>query len=196
MRFFLPIYFTLYLGVAFVVKSVLVARKIGKSPLVLPNDDTAFGLIGSYFKWTILCMFLYILIFAFFPIFFANFLSTNWLNLFWIKMLGVFLLTISFLWTVLAQYHMRHSWRIGIDTSTPTELITTGLFHYSRNPVFLGMMTSLFGLFLVTTNWLTLFFFILGYMLIQIQIRLEETFLTQQHSHNYLIYKQKVRRFL
>ena len=41
-----------------------------------------------------------------------------------------------------------------------------------------------------------LFFFILGYMLIQIQIRLEETFLTQQHSHNYLIYKQKVRRFL
>jgi hypothetical protein len=34
---------------------------------------------------------------------------------------------------------MKNSWRIGIDTVTKTELVTTGLFAISRNPFFFGM---------------------------------------------------------
>jgi protein-S-isoprenylcysteine O-methyltransferase Ste14 len=34
------------------------------------------------------------------------------------------------------------------------------------------------------------------YVLIQIQIRLEEEFLTNQHGQKYLTYKQKVRRLI
>ncbi len=34
------------------------------------------------------------------------------------------------------------------------------------------------------------------YVLIQIQIRLEEEFLTSQHGQKYLTYKQKVRRLI
>ncbi len=91
---------------------------------------------------------------------------------------------------------MRNSWRIGIDTETETELITSGLFQYSRNPIFFGMIISLLGLFLTTPNALTCLFLILGYVLIQIQIRLEEEFLTHQHGQKYLEYKQKVRRII
>ena len=43
------------------------------------------------------------------------------------------------------------------------------------------------------TGWL---FLILGYVLIQIQIRLEEEFLTKEHGQEYLNYKQKVRRLI
>lgn len=106
------------------------------------------------------------------------------------------MLFISLLWTVIAQGHMKNSWRIGIDKDTKTELVTTGLFSISRNPIFFGMILSLIGLLLTTPNALTALFLTLGYVLIQIQIRLEEEFLTKEHGQVYLNYKQKVRRLI
>ena len=91
---------------------------------------------------------------------------------------------------------MKNSWRIGIDTDLKTKLVTSGLFSISRNPIFFGMIITLVGLFLTTPNALTILFLILGYVLIQIQIRLEEEFLTKEHGQEYLNYKQKVRRLI
>ena len=79
---------------------------------------------------------------------------------------------------------------------TKTELITTRLFARSRNPIFLGIIGSLLGLFLITPNALTTLFLISGYILIQIQIKLEEEFLMSQHGQKYMDYKQKVRQLL
>jgi protein-S-isoprenylcysteine O-methyltransferase Ste14 len=196
LRIILPIYFIIYFGIAFVAKSIIVAKRIGKNPLVLPKDDTAYGLIGLYFKLTMICMFIYILLFAFVPTLYDNFLPVKQIDRMIIKYVGLGLLGFALVWTIIAQGHMKNSWRIGIDTETKTELITTGLFEISRNPIFFGMVISLVGLFLTTPNALTGLFLILGYILIQIQIRLEEEFLTNQHGQDYLTYKQKVRRLI
>lgn len=196
LRLILPIYFIFYFGLAFVLKSVIVARRIGKNPLVLPKDDSAFGLIGFYFKLILISMFIYVLAFAIFPTWHDKFLPIISVNHLTTKYVGLGLLAIALIWTVVAQVHMKNSWRIGIDTDTKTELITTGLFKLSRNPIFFGMVLSMFGLFLTTPNALTGLFLIVGYMLIQIQIRLEETFLTKQHGQNYISYRQKVRRLI
>jgi protein-S-isoprenylcysteine O-methyltransferase Ste14 len=195
-RLILPIYFIVYFGIAFILKSVIVARRIGKNPLVLPKDDSAFGLIGLYFKLTLIAMFFYVLAFAFFPSWHDNFLIITSLDSLNIKYFGLGLLAISLIWTIIAQGHMKNSWRIGIDTKTKTELVTTGLFKVSRNPIFFGMIISLVGLFLTTPNALTGLFMILGYILIQIQIRHEEEFLIKEHGQNYESYKQKVRRLI
>lgn len=141
-------------------------------------------------------MFVYVLLFAFVPRLYDKFLPISQLDTLTIKYVGLGLLAFTLIWTIIAQGHMKNSWRIGIDTETKTELITTGLFGYSRNPIFFGMVVSLVGLFLTTPNALTGLFLILGYVLIQIQIRLEEEFLTNQHGQNYLTYKQKVRRLI
>jgi protein-S-isoprenylcysteine O-methyltransferase Ste14 len=196
LRLTLPIYFIIYFGLAFVLKSVIVARQIGKNPLVLPKDDSAFGLIGLYFKLTLIAMFIYVLAFAFFPTWHDKFLPIISIDNLTIKYIGLGLLAIALIWTIVAQGHMNNSWRIGIDTETKTELVTTGLFRLSRNPIFFGMILSLLGLFLTTPNALTGLFLVLGYILIQIQIRLEEEFLTKEHGHNYEAYKQKVRRLI
>ena len=195
-RIFLPTYFVVYFGIAFVAKSVIVAKRIGKSPLVLAKDDSAYGLIGLYFKLTMIFMFVYVLLFSLVPTLYEYFLPIIELDNLIVKYLGLGLLAFALIWTIIAQGHMKNSWRIGIDTQTKTELITTGLFGHSRNPIFFGMIISLVGLFLMTPNALTLIFLILGYVLIQIQIRLEEEFLSNQHGQNYLIYKQKVRRLI
>lgn len=195
-RIILPAYFVVYFAIAFVLTSVLVARRIGKNPLVLPKDDSAYGLIGRYFKLTLIAMFLYVLAYGIFPEWHPHFLPIVQLELAWMTYAGLGLLAFSLIWTVVAQVHMRDSWRIGIDTETQTALITTGLFRFSRNPIFLGMTLSLLGLFLITPNAFTALFLILGHVLIQIQIRLEEEFLTAQHGKAYIEYRLKVRRLI
>ena len=196
LHIFLPIYFIFYFAIAFVAKSILVAKKIGKSPLVLPNDDSAYGLIGLYFKLTMLAMLIYVLLFAFKLFEYDNFLQIKWLDIFSAKIIGLVLLISSLIWTMVAQSQMKNSWRIGIDTQTKTDLITNGLFSISRNPIFFGMIISMIGLFLVTPNACTILFLVVGYILIQIQIRLEEEFLSKQHNETYLLYKKNVRRLI
>jgi protein-S-isoprenylcysteine O-methyltransferase Ste14 len=192
LRFFLPIYLIVYFGIAFMLKSLLVARRIGKNPLVLPQDDTAYGLVGRYFKLTLIAMFAYVLLYAFLPTHIPSFV---FLNQAFVVYVGLFLLVFALIWTIIAQGQMQNSWRIGIDTETKTDLVTTGLFAISRNPIFLGMLISLWGLFLSTPNVCTLLFLIVGYILIQVQIRLEEEFLRSQHGQAYSAYMSEVGRF-
>jgi protein-S-isoprenylcysteine O-methyltransferase Ste14 len=196
LRYALPVYFIIYFGVAFVLKSVMVARRIGKNPLVLPKDDSAYGLLGFYFKLTLIAMFLYVVAFALFPAWHEYYLPISLVDHVVVEYAGLALCFISLVWTVIAQGHMRNSWRIGIDTDTKTELVTKGLFSVSRNPIFLGMIVSLLGLFLLTPNAFTALFLILGYVLIQVQIRLEEEFLTKEHGQAYENYRKKVRRLI
>ncbi|WP_157447950.1 methyltransferase family protein, partial [Chryseobacterium sp. MOF25P] len=112
------------------------------------------------------------------------------------KYIGIALLILSLIWILIAQFQMKNSWRIGIDEDLKTELITTGLFNYSRNPIFLGILVSLIGLFFTLPTLISLSFLMITYILIQTQIRLEEEFLLHQHDEIYLQYKAKVRRFL
>jgi len=193
---FLLIYFIIYFGIAFVLKTILVAKRIGKNPLVLPSDDTAFGLIGRYFKLCLALLFVYILINATIPswknldLYIPYFLNSMW------KYTGLVILGISLIWTIIAQRNMKDSWRIGIDHEKKSELITTGLFSVSRNPIFFGMLLSLVGLFLCLPTLFSSIFLVTGYVLIQIQIRLEEEYLRKEHGELYLTYLSKVRRLI
>src|SRR5690606_36797905 len=127
LRIILPTYFVVYFGIAFVAKSVIVAKRIGKNPLGLPKDDSADGLIGFYFKLTMIFMFVYVLLFAFVPALYDEVLPISQLDTFTIKYIGLGLLAFALIWTITAQGDLKNSCRIGIDTETNTELITTGL---------------------------------------------------------------------
>jgi protein-S-isoprenylcysteine O-methyltransferase Ste14 len=74
--------------------------------------------------------------------------------------------------------------------------VRRGVFGLSRNPILLGMMLTLLGLFLVLPNAVTLLVLGLGVVLIQIQVRLEEEFLSNTHGAEYAQYRRGVRRWL
>lgn len=193
-RIFLPIYFILFFGISFVAKTIIVARKIKKNPLVLPNDESAYALVGKYFKLCIAGIFIYVILFSFLPE--SYFIPIDLIDVDLLKFIGLTLMLMAIIWTVVAQNQMKNSWRIGIDNDMKTELITSGLFSVSRNPVFFGMIISLLGVFFVTPNSFSLLFLIISYVLIQIQIRLEEEYLYKQHGEEYLDYLMKVRRII
>ena len=196
LHYALPVYFLVYFGIAFVWQSVVVAKRTGRNPIVLPRDESAYGLVGFYFKLIIVAIFIYLFLYAFFPGGYPYFLPIRFLEHRALPFTGLILLLLVLPWTIIAQRQMKHSWRIGIDTEVRTPLITQGLFSISRNPIFLGMILSLLGLFLATPNALTLIFLLLGYVLIQVQIRLEEEFLARSHGQDYRAYAKKVRRLI
>ena len=192
----LPIYINMYFLFAFIIQSVQVYQRTGRNPMVLPKDDSAYGLIGLYFKVTLIGLFVYVFLYAWVPSLRDYFLPIHLpLAEVW-QWLGILCLIFSLVWTSIAQGHMKDSWRIGIDRDMKTALITAGLFSFTRNPIFLGMLLVLAGLFFLTPNAATLIFWIVGYILIQVQIRLEEEYLQRQHGEAYAIFCRKVPRRL
>lgn len=194
-RFFIPIYFILFFAVSFLGISIVVAKKIGKNPNVLPKGDSAYALVGSYFKLMLAVLFIYTILPLVFPDLGACF-TIYFLNRSLFQYIGVGLMLLAFIWVVIAQLQMRDSWRIGIDEHVKTELISAGLFRFSRNPVFLGMTVSLIGFFFAFPTVIAFFLLIIGSILMQIQIRLEEEHLLRQHGSVYLTYKKRVGRML
>jgi protein-S-isoprenylcysteine O-methyltransferase Ste14 len=88
------------------------------------------------------------------------------------------------------------SWRIGIDETNKTDLITNGLFSISRNPIFLGILVSILGLFLALPNALSFALLLAIYIVIQVQVRLEEEFLKRTNESGYSQYCSNVRRWI
>ncbi|MDW9379379.1 isoprenylcysteine carboxylmethyltransferase family protein [Chryseobacterium sp. JV558] len=194
-RFFIPLYFILFFAISFIGISYRVAKQIGKNPNVLPRDDSAYGLVGFYFKLILFTLFIYVMLFSIFPHILSVF-KISFLNQAVFQCVGFILMIEALIWVITAQIQMKNSWRIGIDNTTKTELITQGLFRFSRNPIFLGMTISLIGFFLVIPTVIALTFFLMGSILMQIQIRLEEEYLMKEHGQIYLAYKNRVKRML
>lgn len=195
-RFFIPIYFILFFAVSFLGISIAVGKKIGKNPNVLPKDDSAYALIGWYFKLILAALFIYTLLLLLFPETIENAFKIPVWEAELFQYAGIIMMVLAFIWVVMAQFQMKNSWRIGIDDQMKTELVTNGLFQFSRNPVFLGMTASLIGFFLAFPTVIAFFFSLIGSILMQIQIRLEEEHLLKQHGQIYLAYKKKVGRML
>ncbi|MBB6215319.1 protein-S-isoprenylcysteine O-methyltransferase Ste14 [Anaerosolibacter carboniphilus] len=97
---------------------------------------------------------------------------------------------------ILAMITMRTSWRVGIDKKTKTELITEGIYRYSRNPAFVGFDLMFTGVFLTYPNILTFFVFILNVMSIHKLILQEEKHLEMIFQERYREYKNETARYL
>ncbi|MDT9687399.1 isoprenylcysteine carboxylmethyltransferase family protein [Streptomyces sp. P9(2023)] len=99
--------------------------------------------------------------------------------------------------TLVAQSTMGSSWRVGVDASERTDLVTSGLFAHVRNPVFTAMVVTAAGLALMVPNvvavltWLTLI------AAVQLQVRIvEEPYLSRLHGPDYVAYTARAGRFV
>jgi protein-S-isoprenylcysteine O-methyltransferase Ste14 len=88
------------------------------------------------------------------------------------------------------------SFRVGIDVDAPDELVTTGIFAHSRNPIYVGFFLVLVGQFLVFPNWVPLVYLVAGTWLFHRQVLREEGFMRQQYGDQYAAYCQRVRRYV
>ena len=196
MPFYLPLFFFAYLLLTMVLPSWRMQRRTGKRAFVVPNDDSAAGFIGKIFRLLFGLVLVVILVNAFAPAWEKYLLPAAFLQTKTLWWAGFALLHLSLLLIVVAQWQMDRSWRIGFDESERTELVSHGLFRHSRNPIFLGMLLTMLGILLVLPNAVTLLALGLAYVVLQIQIRLEEGYLRKAQGERYEEYCRQVRRWI
>lgn len=163
---------------------------------MVPKDDSAQGFIGRMFKLLFALAFVVLAVYAFAPQWEPYFLPAVFLQNSWMQWVGMSLLHISLLLVLVAQAQMANSWRVGFDEKQRTELVQGGLFRFSRNPIFVGMLLTMLGLFFVLPNALTLLALSLTWVVLQIQVRMEEDYLANAQGEAYLEYSKRVRRWI
>ena len=91
---------------------------------------------------------------------------------------------------------MKDSWRAGIPVKDKTELVTDGIYAYSRNPAFLGFDLQYIGMLLMFCNLLTGMFTVFAIVMLHLQILQEERYLAATFGTAYLDYRHRVFRYL
>jgi protein-S-isoprenylcysteine O-methyltransferase Ste14 len=95
-----------------------------------------------------------------------------------------------------AQLRMGKSWRIGIDPDARPGLITTGLYRFSRNPIYVGTFLCSSGFTVLLPTWVSLVLFVLTIARVRWQVRQEEAYLIRAYGDEYLAYARRVGRFV
>lgn len=77
-----------------------------------------------------------------------------------------------------------------------TELITGGIYKYSRNPAFLNFDMMYASILLMYCNLLTAIFTIFAVVMLHLQILQEEKYLAEVFGEEYEEYRKQVFRYL
>jgi len=90
---------------------------------------------------------------------------------------------------------MGASWRVGVPKEGPGALVTHGLFAWSRNPIFVGLLGAMLALFLWSPHILSAA--LLGgiWTLTLVQVRIEEEALREKHGDAHEHYAAHVGRW-
>lgn len=98
---------------------------------------------------------------------------------------------------VAAQFTMGDSWRIGVDVSAHTSLVTTGIFSIVRNPIFSSMILAAFGFALLLPNAYAFAAVVVLLVGLELQVRfVEEPYLRSAHGDRYVSYAASAGRFV
>jgi protein-S-isoprenylcysteine O-methyltransferase Ste14 len=109
---------------------------------------------------------------------------------------GLVLFALGLAATFYAQVAMGESWRIGVDESERTSLVTDGPFAIVRNPIFAAMIPTSLGLALMVPNVVAFIGFGALVLALEIQVRLvEEPYLRRAHGATYASYAARTGRF-
>ncbi len=99
--------------------------------------------------------------------------------------------------TLYAQIAMGESWRIGVDASETTALVTAGPFALVRNPIFAAMIPTALGLGMMVPSVVSVAGVVGLIAALEIQVRVvEEPYLSKVHGDSYDAYAASVGRFV
>jgi protein-S-isoprenylcysteine O-methyltransferase Ste14 len=95
----------------------------------------------------------------------------------------------------LSSFKLGNSLRIGLPTEQTT-LKTEGIYHLSRNPMYVGLHLITLASIVYTSRWWVALLGFYSYYMYHLIISGEEHFLESRFGSEYLDYKHKVRRYL
>ena len=95
-----------------------------------------------------------------------------------------------------AQLHLGASWRIGIDAEAKPGLVTDGLYGYSRNPIYVGLLATIAGYACLLPTVLSAIVLVAAYIGMRAQIAGEEAYLLATYGDAFRDYARRVGRLV
>jgi len=112
-----------------------------------------------------------------------------------VHIVGLALLFLGNIIFIMAMLTMRNNWRAGFDNNQNTNLVTTGIYKYSRNPAFVGFDLLYIGCAAAFPNIINIIAALTLVILFHMQILGEEEYCAKVFGQEYSEYKMKVRRY-
>jgi protein-S-isoprenylcysteine O-methyltransferase Ste14 len=113
------------------------------------------------------------------------------------RVTGVALAATAVLASFAAQLAMGPSWRTTVDPTERPPLVTGGIFHVVRNPIYTALIIMAIGLTLLVPNAIALAGLVMIIIGSQLQVRLiEEPYLHHIHGSSYDEYTARAGRFV
>ncbi|MDQ2719526.1 MAG: isoprenylcysteine carboxylmethyltransferase family protein [Bacteroidota bacterium] len=112
------------------------------------------------------------------------------------KITGLIFCMAGLLFSVWARVCIGRNWSGRISVKKNHELVTTGAYAVTRNPIYTGFLAAFAGCAMtegLAKGYLSLFFIIAGIM---IKIRKEESYMNQVFKESFHKYKQRVKRLV
>lgn len=114
----------------------------------------------------------------------------------WARIVGISIAVTGVAVFITSVVTMRDSWRAGVSKTDKTELVTSGIYSFSRNPAFLGFDLVYIGILLMFFNLILFIISVFGVVIFHLQIvNVEEDFLIDTFREEYINYKKKVCRY-
>jgi len=110
--------------------------------------------------------------------------------------LASILLLVNVIIALLSLLHLKESWRVGVIEGQKTELITTGIYKFTRNPYFVSYLLMFAAYTILLQNLVLLSLSFVGFFLIHKMITKEEEYLYASHGSDYSNYKKKIPRYI
>jgi protein-S-isoprenylcysteine O-methyltransferase Ste14 len=169
----------------------MIVIRSDKEDIEKPSKSTSFM---PFIKIVLTFLILFILI----PIGITLLLHLQW-YLSFIYPIGIIFGVILIILSVWVIYSGIKELRLSYSTSgyeKDDKLITTGIYNYTRNPMYFGATTMIFGWFLVLPFTFILISMFLFMFLFYFTLKSEEKKLYEKYGRKYLTYKRKVPIFI
>jgi protein-S-isoprenylcysteine O-methyltransferase Ste14 len=112
-------------------------------------------------------------------------------------MAGVLVFCLGGASALAAEVSFKRAGTAVLPTRPTTAIVDTGIYRYTRNPMYLGMSLALLGIGLALNQlWFLLALPAAVFAVTKLAIEREEAYLAEKFGANYLAYKAKVRRWL
>ena len=185
--------FVILFLVVFVARSLIQKRRTGDTGIRAGVLGAAVGSIEWLAGWMLVAAMLAALAA---PI--AEIVGLDpWTDNTWVRGAGAVLAVVGTGLTFWAQLSMGDQWRIGVDASERTELVTAGMFGVVRNPIFSAMIIAAAGLAVLVPNPISVIGVVMLIAAIEMQVRsVEEPHLRQLHGDSYTSYEARVGRLV
>lgn len=178
----IPLLAMLSIIAATLVRGIAIRRKTGDRPWAFASAKGVQRIAGSSFAFSVAAL---IAAAALAPV-----SDTGW------TITAAIIAIVGAAIVMVAQVQMGRAWRVGVREGDAPLFISHGLFRYSRNPIFVGMMLVGLSAAMVSGTWWSWSALAVFIASCAVQVRIEEAHLEASFGQSYREFRSSVPRWV